>query len=120
MEKPLINWEINLILTWSANCVIYDAVNQATTSAIADTKLYIQVGTLSVQDNAKLLQQLKPGFKRTINPSFQGLNRLFVSSFEDYAVEQDTQDIFFQSRNKKLQCYDSWTKFFWSTNKTIW
>ena len=61
--------------------------------------------TLSTQDNAKLLQQLKSGFKRTINwnkyksniktfrqnrylyhlinPSFQGVKRLFVLSFEN-------------------------------------
>ena len=61
--------------------------------------------TLSTQDNAKLLQQLKSGFKRTINwnkcqskpeslkrnqylnylisPSFQGVNSLFVLSFEN-------------------------------------
>ena len=32
-----------------------------------DTKLYVPVVTLSTQDNAKLLQQLKSGFKRTIN-----------------------------------------------------
>ena len=31
------------------------------------TKLYVPVVTLSTQDNAKLLQQLKSGFKRTIN-----------------------------------------------------
>ena len=79
------------------------AENQETAFAIADTKLYVPVVTLSTQDNAKLLQKLKSGFKRTINwnkyqskvsvlapnlhldylidPSFQGLNRLFVLSF---------------------------------------
>ena len=63
--------------------------------------------TLSVQDNGKLLRQLKTGFKRTINwnkyqseptiqtqnrylnhltgPSFQRVNRLFVLSFQNYA-----------------------------------
>ena len=35
--------------------------------AITDTKLYVLVVTLSTQDNAKLLEQLKSGFKRTIN-----------------------------------------------------
>ena len=30
-------------------------------------KLYVQVVTLSTQDNAKLLEQLKSSFKRTIN-----------------------------------------------------
>ena len=34
---------------------------------IAETKLYVPVVTLSTRDNAKLLQQLKPGFERTIN-----------------------------------------------------
>ena len=36
-------------------------------SAITDTIRYFPVVTLSAQDNAKLLQQLKNGFKRTIN-----------------------------------------------------
>ena len=35
--------------------------------AITDTKLYIPVVTLLTQDNSKLLQQLKSGFKGTIN-----------------------------------------------------
>ena len=34
---------------------------------IAETKLYVPVVTLSTRDNAKLLQQLKPGFERRIN-----------------------------------------------------
>ena len=35
--------------------------------AISDSKLYVSVLTSSTQDNAKLLQQFKSGFKRTIN-----------------------------------------------------
>ena len=42
-------------------------VAQATTISITDTKLYVPVVTLSVQDNTKLLEQLKSDFKRTIN-----------------------------------------------------
>ena len=34
---------------------------------VTDTKIYLLVVTLSTQDNAKLLHQLKPGFKRTNN-----------------------------------------------------
>ena len=66
---PLINWEVNLILIWSANCIIlFGAVaNQTTTFSITDKKLYIPVLTLSTGGNTKLLQQLKLGFKRTIN-----------------------------------------------------
>ena len=43
------------------------AANQEIKFAITDTKLYLPVVTLSTQDNAKLLQQLKSGFRRTIN-----------------------------------------------------
>ena len=73
--------------------------------AITDTKLYVPVVTLSTQENTKFLQQLKSGFKKVINcnkylskpellaqnpnfnhlvePSFQGINRLFVLAFEN-------------------------------------
>ena len=101
---PLINCEVNLIFTWSPTCVISSATEE-TKFQITETKLYVPVATLSIQDNAKLLQQLKSGFKRTINwnkyesnittfaqnrylnhlinPSFQGVNKLFVLSFEN-------------------------------------
>ena len=99
LEMPLINCEVNLILTWSSTCVITDS-NGAGTFEITDTKLYVPVVTLSTQVDTNLLQQLKSGFKRVINwnkclskpesfrrnanlnylvgPSFQGINRLFV------------------------------------------
>ena len=66
---PLINCEINLILTCSNRCYIIDnpIAGQEPTFTITDTKPYVLVVTLSTQDNAKRLQQLKPGFKRTIN-----------------------------------------------------
>ena len=104
---PLINYEINVILTWSTNCVIVstNVANQNATFEMTGTELYVPVVTLSTQDNAKLLQQLKSGFKRVINwnkylskpellaqnpnlnhlvePSFQGVNRLFVLAFEN-------------------------------------
>ena len=68
LEMSLINCKINCILTYSSSCVIKSsAVNQATIFAITDTKFYVPVVTLSTDDNAKLLQQLKSGFKRTIN-----------------------------------------------------
>ena len=91
LEMSLINCEINLILTWSENCVIS----------------YVSIVTLSSKDNTKLLQQLKSGFRRTINwnkyqskisterlnqyldyltdPGFQEVNRFFVLSFESNA-----------------------------------
>ena len=107
LEMPLINCEVNLILTWSSTCVIASAINanQAATFAITDTKIYVPVVTLSTQENTKFFQQLKSGLKRVINwnkylsklellaqnpnlnhlvePSFQGVNRLFVLAFEN-------------------------------------
>ena len=107
LELPLINCEINLILTWPQSCVVVstDVGNQNTTFSITDTKLYVPVVTLSTKHNAELLQQLKSGFKRVLNwnkylskpellaqnpnlnhliePSFQGVNRLFVLAFEN-------------------------------------
>ena len=68
-EMPLINCEINLILTWSNICFIKDnpIARQELTFKITDTKLFVPVVTLSAQDNVKLLEQLKSDFKRTIN-----------------------------------------------------
>ena len=37
------------------------------TLAITNIKLYVPVVTLSIQDNIKLLDQLKSGFQRTID-----------------------------------------------------
>ena len=100
---PLINCEVNLELTWLRDCVISNSIGEGKFT-ITETKLYVMVVTLSTQDNTKLLQQLKSGFKRIINwnkyessiktfaqnmylnhlmnPSFPAVNRLFVLSFE--------------------------------------
>ena len=66
---PLINCEITLDLNWSKNCFIVDTnvAAQATTFSITDTKFYVPAVTLSAQGDAKLLEQLKSGFKRIIN-----------------------------------------------------
>ena len=79
---PLINCEINLILTWSKICVLTskpyrEAVagdNSAlginapanSTFTITDKNLYVPVVTLSTQVDNKLLEQFGTGFKRTI------------------------------------------------------
>ena len=59
LEMPLINCEIELILTWSTGCIIIytDVANQGPTFTITQTNLYVPVVTLSTQDNAKLLPQ---------------------------------------------------------------
>ena len=125
---PLIHCEVNLILTWPANCVIVytNIANQGPTFAITETKLYVPVVTLSTQDNAKLLPQLKSGFKRTISwnkylakpellaqnanlnhliePSFQGVNRLFVLAFEN--DEQRTSNKRYYIPNVEIKDYN--------------
>ena len=83
LNIPLINCEVELILTWFKNCVL---ISKATKEAdydanpvvwkidnpenaifqIRDTKLYVPVVTLSKENDTKLLEQLKTGFKRTI------------------------------------------------------
>ena len=144
---PLINSEINLELTWSKDCVITDSMGEGKFQ-ITKTKLYVPVVTLSTQDNTKLLQQLKPGLKRIvnwnkyesnvktfaqnrylnywINPSFHGVNRLFVLSFEnendrtshstyylpkveikDYNVMIDGRNVFDQPINSMNKTYEN-------------
>ena len=83
LDIPLINFEINLILIWSKNCVktrkekrdadphadlAVAAVSNPTnaTFKVKDTKLYVPVVTLSTEDDNKLLDQLKSVFKTII------------------------------------------------------
>ena len=125
---PLLNCEVELILTWSENCVIISTIiaNQNPTFTITETNLYVPVVTLSTQDNAKLLPQLKSGFKRTISwnkylskpellaqnpnlnylvePSFQGVKRLFVLAFENDA--QRTSNKIYYLPNVEIKYYN--------------
>ena len=123
LDIPLINCEVELILTWTKNCVLADmtVANNPPSGLefqITDTKLYVPVVTLSKENDIKLLEQLKSGFKRTIkwnkyrsqmtiqpknnnlnyliDPTFTNVNRLFVLSFE--RIEED---------NIKKDCRDS-------------
>ena len=129
LEMPLINCEVELILTWSENCVtIYTEIaNQNPTFTITETTVHVPVVTLSTQDNVKLLPQLKSGFKRTIGwnkylakpglltqnanfnhliePSFQEIHRLFVLAFENDA-QRTSNRRYSKYRNKRLQCND--------------
>ena len=119
LNISLINCEVELILTWFKNCVL---ISKSTIDAnyntpidrkidvpenailqITDTKLYVPVVTLSKENDIKLLEQLKSGFKKTIkwnkyrsqmtiqpqnnnlnylvDPTFTNVNRLFILSF---------------------------------------
>ena len=83
LNIPLINCQVELILTWFKNYVLIEQITRDTDYEanprvseinnpenamfqIADTKLYVPVVTLSKENNIKLLEQLKSGFKRTI------------------------------------------------------
>ena len=106
-------------MTWFKNCILigkltresdYNApIDRKTDNPenavfeIKDTKLYVPVVTLSKENDIKLLEQLKSGFKRTvkwnkyrsqmtiqsqnnnlnylIDPTFMNVNILFVLSF---------------------------------------
>ena len=150
LEMPLINCEISLQLKWANKCILVAgaANNKNPSFQINDTKLYVPVVTLSTQENIKLLKQLESGFKRTnnwnkylakttnqaqnryldylIDPSFQGINRLFVLSFENdndresykqyylskveiknYNVSIDGRNFFDQPIKSKLKTYDN-------------
>ena len=116
-----------MILTWSKNCALADMTvraagnNNDPTAIIALTglefqvtasKLYVPAVTLSTENDKKLLEQLKLGFKRTIkwnryrsqitiqsqnnyliDPTFTKVNRLFVLSFKKNP-EGDRRDSF--------------------------
>ena len=125
LNIPLINCEIELILTWSKSCALADMTTrnaQCGNPAIVapsgpkfkttDTKLYVPVVTLLKENDAKLLEQLKTGFKGTIkwnkyrsqitiqpqnnnlhyltDLTFTNVNRLFILSFKRIAGENNT------------------------------
>ena len=133
LNIPLVNCEVELILTWSKNCILADMTvrtaqggNPAIVAPngleyqITDTKLYVSVVTLSKENDTKLLEQLKSGFKRTIkwnkyrsqmtvqsnnnnlnyltDPKFTKVNRMFALSFQKIAAKnnatKDHRDIF--------------------------
>ena len=116
LNIPLINCEVGLILTQSKNCVLADMTAKASQGGnpaifaptgsefqITDTKLYVPVFILSKENQIKLLEQLKSGFKITIkwnkyrsqmavqpqnnnldyliDPTFTNVNRLFALLF---------------------------------------
>ena len=64
-----IKCETTLDLNWSEKCVavITKVAAQATTFSITVTKHFVPVITLLTQYDVNLLEQLKSGFKKTIN-----------------------------------------------------
>ena len=79
-----VNCEVELHLRWTKECIISEIsrtsrlasnsfVQELATSAttatfqINNTKLYVPVITLSINDNIKFLGNIKQGFERTIS-----------------------------------------------------
>ena len=110
LEMPLINCKIKFNLTWKKECVLSthnDADNAPNNPVfiINDTKLYVPIVTLSKEDNKDFIEQQNKGFQRSnywnkyktkgqtedadnnvfkcinLDPSFQGVNRLFVMAY---------------------------------------
>ena len=133
LNIPLISCEVFLELKWNQNCVITslerrqvdagppivrDNAPAGATLAIDKCKLYIQVATLSKDDEIKLLTNLKSGFKREIkwnkyrsqmstkaannnlnnliDPTFTNVNRLFVLAYEVDNNDNDNRQSFYQ------------------------
>ena len=81
LDLPLINFEIELDLRWTRNGVISEVSRtfrevdpnadtveyEVATFQINNAKLYVPVVTLSINDNSKLLENMKQGIKRTIS-----------------------------------------------------
>ena len=104
LKMPLINCKIKLNLTWKKECVLSTDAGNAV-FIINDTKMYVPVVTLSKEDNKDFIEQQNKGFQRSIywneyktkeinesadanvfkyinlDPSFQGVNRLFVTAY---------------------------------------
>ena len=123
---------VRLILFWLGlqTVILYANVpNQIPTFTIptfTETKAYVPVVTLSIQDNAKLLPQLKSDFKRTLNwnkymakpellrrnpnlnhsvePSFQAVNRRFALAFEKDAQRKSSKIYYLP--NVKIKDYN--------------
>ena len=127
LDLALINKEIEHDLSWLKNCIISEILSNTDVPANPNTnppiqhfpegittgetfhinsaKLYVLAVTLSINDNIKSLENIKPGFKRTINwnkyrseitaqlknnnlvcmivLTFNNIKRLFVPSFKN-------------------------------------
>ena len=96
LEIPLIYCEITLNSNWSENYIIVatNIADQDTIFSITDTKRYVPLITLSTQDNAKLLEWLKSGFKWTTNWSKYQAKRVYING-----------------RSKSIFRFLNWSKF---------
>ena len=89
VDLPLINYETELDLAWSKDCILSETLNNAkvpdnpianpaiarlsegsnsnATFKLNSTKIYVPVATLFINDSIKFLENIKQGFKRTLS-----------------------------------------------------
>ena len=69
LDSPLINYEIELDLPWTKDCVLIEQNNNITgvNFVITSTKWFVQVVTLAINDNIKFLENIKQGIKVAIS-----------------------------------------------------
>ena len=110
---PLVNCKVEIPLKWYKNCILSRA-ETAATFAITDTKLYVPVVTLKIENNAKLSKLLSEGFKRSVYwnkyqailkdhaASFQEVNKLFVLAYArgDNVTNENSYRKYFLARLK--------------------
>ena len=138
LNIPLINCVVSLALSWLETCVITSMVKRILAAGqpnrrnspesavfkIKDCKLYLPVVTLSAENDNKILEQLKTGYKRTIkwnkyrsemsnqtknnnlnyfiDPTFTNMNRLFVLTLEN----EDDRSSFSKYYEPKVEIKD--------------
>ena len=129
LEMPLINCKIKLNLTWKKECALSTDAGNAV-FIVNDTKMYVPVVTLSKEDNKDFIEQQNKGFQRSIywneyktkeinenpdanvfkyinlDPSFQGVNRLFVTAYNrlDGQPNRDDQRKYYLPRIDLNKC----------------
>ena len=69
LDLTLVNCEIELELNMSKTCLLIEEDDHITDASFTNTstKIYVIVVTLSINNNIKLLENIKQGFKRTIS-----------------------------------------------------
>ena len=79
---PLINCKIELSLNQYENCILSSA-GTAATFAITDTKLFVPVVTLRIENNAKLPKDHAANsyIRERLDASFLGVNKLFALTY---------------------------------------
>ena len=127
LSLPLINCETELELKWTKNCVISEisrtfravdpnansVVHQLETTTTSETfqinddKLYAAVVRLSINDNIKVLENIKQGFKRTIccNKYRSEITTQPKNNNLDYVIDQTFRNNDDPTRYSFDQCY---------------